>query len=96
MATSSSTLEMIKHVCSASCERGAGLMRRFAAGRSGAIVLLFGLTLIVILGFTGAAVDYANAYRYRAKIQNALDSAALAAGREIDVGNHTRLVFHDK
>ena len=87
MASSSSTLEMLKHVCSTTCERGAGLMRRFAADRSGAIVLLFGLTLVLILGFVGGAIDYANAYRYRAKIQNALDSAALAAGREIDVGS---------
>jgi Flp pilus assembly protein TadG len=62
-------------------------MHRFAADRSGAIVLLFGLTLVLILGFVGGAIDYANAYRYRAKIQNTLDSAALAAGREIDVGS---------
>ncbi len=83
MATSSPTLEILKHVCSTACERGAGLMRRFAAEPAGAIVLLFGLTLVLILGFVGGAIDYVNAYQYRAKIQNALDSTALAAGRAI-------------
>ena len=62
-------------------------LRRFHADRVGTVVLLFGLTLIPIMGFVGGAIDYANAYRTRTKIQNALDSAALAAGREVDNGS---------
>ncbi len=49
MATSCSTLEMLKHNCSTACGRGAGLMRRFSADRAGAVVLLFGLTLVSFL-----------------------------------------------
>ncbi|MDA7948662.1 MAG: VWA domain-containing protein [Hyphomicrobiaceae bacterium] len=48
--------------------------------------MLFGLTLIPVVAFAGYAVDYANAYRVRAKLQNALDSATLAVGREVDAG----------
>ena len=59
------------------------LGRKFGADRSGAVILLFGLTLIPIMGFVGGAIDYANAYNVRSKLQNALDSAALAAGREL-------------
>lgn len=61
-------------------------LRAFRADKAGAVVLLFGLTLIPIMGFVGGAIDYAYAYRTRAKIQSALDSAALAAGREKDMG----------
>lgn len=59
----------------------------FLTNTSGAVALLFGLTLIPIVGFVGGAIDYANAYRTRTKLQSALDAAALAAGREIDAGN---------
>ncbi len=60
-------------------------LRKFLTDRRGAVVLLFGLTLIPIIGFVGGAIDYAYAYRTRAKMQNALDAAALAAGRVLDV-----------
>lgn len=61
-------------------------MRRFIKDRAGAVALLFGLTLIPLLGFVGGAIDYAQAYRTRTKLQNAIDAAALAAGRELDMG----------
>lgn len=59
----------------------------FIRNTSGAVALLFGLTIIPILGFVGGAIDYANAYRTRTKLQSAVDAAALAAGRELDAGN---------
>ena len=62
--------------------------RKFSANQAGAVVLLFGLTLIPIMGFVGGAIDYAYAYRARAKLQNALDAAALAAGRELDISSN--------
>lgn len=58
----------------------------FSAHTGGAVALLFGLTLIPVIGFAGGAIDYANAYRMRSKLQDALDTATLAAGREIDMG----------
>ena len=60
--------------------------KRFRADRSGAVALLFGLTLIPVIGFAGYAIDYANAYRVHSKLQNAMDSATLAVGREVDAG----------
>lgn len=64
-----------------------GFLRRFLENRSGAMILLFGLTLIPLLGFLGGAIDFANAYRTRAQLQNALDAATLTAGRETDLGS---------
>lgn len=63
-----------------------GLLGRSLRNRSGAVVLLFGLTLIPLLGFVGGAIDFANAYRTRTKLQNTIDAAALAAGRAMDLG----------
>jgi Flp pilus assembly protein TadG len=77
---------MLKHMHSTACEWVAGLARNFSADRAGAVVLLFGLTLIPIMGFVGGAIDYANAYANRSKLQNALDAAALTAGRAVDMG----------
>ncbi len=86
MAAKSSTLENLTRLYSKACRRVTRLTRNFSADRSGAVILLFGLTLIPMLGFIGGAIDYANAYRNRAKLQSALDSAALTAGRAIDMG----------
>ncbi len=65
------------------------VLRQFRSDRSGAVALLFGLTLIPVIAFAGGAIDYANAYRMRAKLQNALDSATLAVGREVDAGTNS-------
>lgn len=64
-------------------------LRGLAVNRSGTVAILFGLTLIPLLGFIGGSIDYANAYRMRSKLQSAVDAAALAAGREIDSGGTT-------
>ena len=59
---------------------------RFWRDRAGVTAMLFGLTLIPMLGFVGGAIDFANAYQHRTKLQNAVDAATLAAGREVDLG----------
>ena len=87
MATRPTTRKLLNCMRSTVCEWAAGLARKFSADRAGAVILLFGLTLIPILGFVGGAIDYANAYRTRAMLQNALDPAALAVGREVDMGS---------
>jgi Flp pilus assembly protein TadG len=79
-------LELLNSVYSKACERAAGLVRNFSADRAGAVALLFGLLLIPILGFVGGAIDYANTYSHRSKLVNALDAAALTAGRTLDMG----------
>ncbi len=69
--------------------RARNTLKRFYKDRAGAVALLFGLTLIPMIGVVGGAVDYANAYRMRSKLQNAMDSATLAVGREVDMGAET-------
>lgn len=61
-------------------------LRRFRADKAGVVGILFGLALVPMLGFVGGAIDFANAYQHRTKLQNAIDAATLAAGREIDLG----------
>ncbi|RMF02242.1 MAG: VWA domain-containing protein [Alphaproteobacteria bacterium] len=61
--------------------------RAMITNTSGAVMIVFGLAVIPLVGFVGAAVDFANAYQLRSRLQNALDAAALAAGREMDLGS---------
>jgi len=75
--------KLMNQISSTAAKRAAGLARNFSADRAGAVILLFGLTIIPMMGFIGGAIDYANAYRTRTKLQNALDAASLAAGRDL-------------
>lgn len=54
-------------------------IHRFRRARSGSVAIIFSLSVIPLLLGVGAAVDYSNALRIRAKLQTAVDSAALAA-----------------
>lgn len=56
------------------------IVRRFTQNKSGAIAIIFGLTLIPILLGAGAAVDYSRAMKVKNRLSNALDAAALAVG----------------
>jgi Flp pilus assembly protein TadG len=53
--------------------------RSFARDRSGAVALMFALSLPMLLGGMGLAVDYAMVSHQRAALQSASDSAALRA-----------------
>ncbi len=57
------------------------LCRRFAADRTGAIAVVFALTLVPMLMAVGAAVDYSRAASLRSDLQAAADAAALTVGR---------------
>lgn len=50
----------------------------FSTDRRGAVAILFGLMLIPVVMFVGAAIDYTQSIRVRSHIQNASDAAALA------------------
>ncbi|MDW8065860.1 MAG: Tad domain-containing protein, partial [Anaerolineae bacterium] len=54
--------------------------------RSGQIVVLFALMLVVLLAFTGLALDGARLYMARNRLQHALDGAALAAANQFRIG----------
>lgn len=59
----------------------ARLLSVLARRRDGSVALLFAAALVVLCLSIGMAIDYANAARYRSKLQGAADEAALAASR---------------
>lgn len=52
---------------------------RFVASQSGNVAIIFALSLIPLVGVVGAAIDYTNLVRIKSEMQNAADSAVLAA-----------------
>lgn len=55
------------------------MMRRFGRDERGTIAIIFGLTLVPMVGLVGAAVDYGRASQLRTKMAVASDAAVLAA-----------------
>jgi len=62
------------------------LFGRFAAAEQGNIAVIFAITLIPLLSFVGAAVDYTRASRARSAMQAALDSTALMLSKDLTAG----------
>lgn len=56
-------------------------MTAFGSDRSGGVAILFGLLVIVLVGFIGFAIDYTRSIRITMDAQYSLDAAALAAAR---------------
>ena len=54
---------------------------RFSSSESGSVAILFSLTAVVVLAMVGGAIDYGRAVHARYQIQEAVDSAVLAAAR---------------
>jgi Flp pilus assembly protein TadG len=63
--------------------------RRFAGANDGNIAILFGIAVIPIISFVGAAVDYTRAVAARSSMQAALDSTALMLGKDLTEGTIT-------
>ncbi|SFO50151.1 Flp pilus assembly protein TadG [Cohaesibacter marisflavi] len=57
--------------------------RSFSRDQSGAIAIIFVLSLLPIIMMLGAAIDYARAALARSEAQDALDAATLAAVKQI-------------
>ncbi len=72
------------------------LVRKFVRDRRGAVAIIYALTLIPILAFIGGAVDYGRAYIVKARLQEALDSAVLAAGATTTMTNDERIAYAKK
>lgn len=64
-------------------DRARELAQSFLRSRSGNVALLFGITVAVIFGAVGGALDYGRWVNARTQTQNALDAAVLAAGRAL-------------
>lgn len=62
--------------------RARGLIARFRHAQGGNVAMLFGIAIIPMLGFVGAAVDYARVNNARTAMQTALDTAALMISRD--------------
>ncbi|MGE0844919.1 MAG: pilus assembly protein TadG-related protein [Flavobacteriaceae bacterium] len=56
-------------------------IRQFGRDAAGNIAIVFGSALIPVVGMTGAAIDFSQAYDVRHHLQAAADAAALAATR---------------
>ncbi len=54
---------------------------RFLADDAGAVVPIFALLLLIILGVAGMAMDFTRQERMRARLGQAADAAILAAAR---------------
>lgn len=54
----------------------------------GAVIILFGLMLVVLLGFAGLAIDLGRFFIVRAELQNAVDACALAAASQLRPGQN--------
>ena len=54
--------------------------KKFRQDERGSFMIIFALTTTMLIGITGAALDYARGYLLQSELSSALDSAALAGG----------------
>jgi Flp pilus assembly protein TadG len=66
-------------------------MRRFVSSREGNVAIIFGLAIIPLVAFVGAAVDYSRANGAKVALQSALDSTALMISKEAATDTPTQL-----
>jgi Flp pilus assembly protein TadG len=69
---------------------------RFTGANEGNIAILFGIAVIPIITFVGAAVDYTRAVSARSSMQAALDSTALMLGKDLTEGIITTSQISEK
>jgi Flp pilus assembly protein TadG len=60
---------------------------RFGNSESGALAPILAVAAIPVIMAAGIAVDYGNAISMQARLQAAVDAAALAAGRESNMSD---------
>ncbi len=68
-----------------------GLVKKFNSDARGNVALLFGLTAIPMILAGGIAIDYAHGIQVKARIQAAVDNAALAAGYDTTMSDDDML-----
>ena len=66
-------------------------LKNFARARSGSVLPTFAIAFIPLLIAMGGVVDYTNAFDQKELVQDAMDSAALAAGKKIGLLTMTEL-----
>lgn len=55
----------------------------------GAVMILFGLTMVVLIGFAGLAIDLGRFFVIKTELQNAMDACALSAASQLRPGLNT-------
>lgn len=71
-------------------------LARFAGAEQGNIAMIFAISLIPVLGFVGAAIDYSRAVQARTQMQAALDSTALMLSKDLSSGVITTSQINSK
>jgi Flp pilus assembly protein TadG len=66
--------------------RAAALISRFRRDNKANIAVIFGIAILPILTFVGAATDYSMATRVKAKLQSAADAASVASISKNSIG----------
>ena len=69
-----------------------GLTRSFIKDKGGNFAIIFGLSLVPLMGLAGAAVDYSRILKAEDRLQSAADAAALAAASGGDDVNDMRRI----
>ena len=59
---------------------------RFSSANEGNIAVIFGIVILPVLAFVGAAIDYSRANMARSSMQAAMDSTALMLSRDLTQG----------
>lgn len=57
-----------------------------ARRQGGAVAVIFGLTVVVLVGFIGLAIDLGRFFAIKAELQNAMDACALSAASQLKPG----------
>jgi Flp pilus assembly protein TadG len=59
-------------------------LRHYVGNKAGNVALIMGITALPLMGLVGASIDYSQAMRARAQLQEALDTASLAGTKAFD------------
>ncbi|WP_236422739.1 TadE/TadG family type IV pilus assembly protein, partial [Escherichia coli] len=63
-------------------------MRPILLRQRGAVAIMVAIAMLVLLGVVGLTIDAGLAYLIKARLNAALDSAALAGARAVTTGNN--------
>ena len=69
------------------------LLNNFFRSQNGSVAVVTALSLTVLMGFSALVLDLGVSYNEASKLQNALDSAVLAAARELPAENTNSAVW---
>ena len=72
------------------------LIAAFGRSNEGNIAILFGIAVIPIITFVGAAIDYTRANNARSSMQAAMDSTALMLAKDLTEGTISASQIADK